>query len=297
MKRTIQMLTLTVLMLASMKTEAQTPSYKTLTNIAYQSWDGTTLLMDIDIPVNQGPGPFPAIICIHGGGWTTGGRNGVDGRKEALRGYVIVRPDYRLADSWYFPEHARDIKVAIRFIKKRATAYRIDKSRIGLFGYSAGAHLATLVGTSYGDSYLEGTKGYFDVDSRVQSIAAVAPATDLSQLEGHFPSNCQETDTDAETSVFHNLFGVPPSTVPDLVRLANPVSYLTPDDPPLFLAHGTEDCVIPFRQSELLYEAYRDRGLDATLFPLSAKGHNISIYGQNTLINSLRAFWDRTLKN
>jgi acetyl esterase/lipase len=287
MKRIALTFTLLILAFASTKAVAQTPDIVTTKNVVYESWDGASLLMDVDMPTNQGPGPFPAIICIHGGGWTTGGRGAVEGSKEASRGYVIVRIDYRLADTWRFPENVRDVKVAVRFVKKNADFFHIDPTRIGLFGYSAGAQLASLAGVSFGDAYLETAKGNHDFDSSVKSIVAVSGPTDLAQVEDHAPAQCAPIDTDDPNSIYYNLFGVPLSTIPETVQLANPVNYLSADDPPIFLVHGAEDCVVPYYQSQLLFDAYQAQGLDATLYTLSPKGHTVSIYSQAALITAL----------
>jgi acetyl esterase/lipase len=286
-----------LLALASERATAQTPTYETIQKIVYQSWDGTSLLMDVDIPKNQGAGPFPAIIVIHGGGWYTGSRTGVEGTNEARRGYVIVRIDYRLAGTWKFPEAVRDVKCAIRFVKKNAARYKIDPNRIGLMGNSSGGHLAVLAGVSFGDSYLEGIRGYFDVDSSVKAIVAISPPTDMSQIRDHPSQGCAPIDTDSLSTFFAQFIGAPLSTMPFQVQRANPIKYVNAGDPPLFLVHGDVDCVVPLNQSELLANAYKARGLDITFYIYHPKGHNISIYSRIGLIEAIRNFLDSRLKN
>jgi acetyl esterase/lipase len=283
--------------LASDRAEAQSPAYETIKNIVYESWDGTSLLMDVDIPKNQGPGPFPAIVAIHGGGWYTGSRTGVEGSREAGRGYVIVRIDYRLSGTWKFPEAIRDVKCAIRFIKKHAASYKIDPNRIGIMGNSAGGHLAVLAGVSFGDSYLEGVRGYFDVDSSVKAIVAISPPTDMSQIYNHPSQGCEPIDTNSVFTIFGQYFGAPLSTIPFQVGRANPIKYVNAGDPPLFLVHGNLDCVVPFNQSELLANAYRAKGLDFTFYIYYQKGHTISMYSRTGLIAAIRSFLDTRLKN
>lgn len=283
--------------LATDRAEAQSPTYETIQNVVYHSWDGTSLLMDLDIPKNQGAGPFPAIVVIHGGGWYTGGRAGAEGKVEARRGYVIVRIDYRLSGTWKFPAAVRDVKCAIRFIKKRAASYKIDPNRVGLMGNSAGGHLAALAGVSFGDSYLEGVRGHFDVDSSVKAIVAISPPTDMSQIREHPSTGCAPIDTDSPTTFYARFFGAPLRTVQDEVQRANPVRYVNAGDPPLFLAHGDVDCVVPFNQSELLASAYRANELNLTFYTYQQKGHNISIYSRPELIASIRNFLDTRLKN
>jgi acetyl esterase/lipase len=276
--------------------DAQTPTFKTVLNVPFVFYDGTWLLMDIDIPVNQGTGPFPALISVHPGGWYTGGRDGAGGKREVLRGYVVARIDYRLSGTWKFPAAVQDVKAAVRFLRKRASLYRINPDKIGLWGQSAGGHLAALVGVSGGDPYLEGTHGTMGVDSRVQAVVDVTGPTDIMQLAGTY--NCVGKANDAPDSFYSKYFttGQSFTTLPNLVDRANPLRYVTADDPPIWIGHGTADCTVPFSQSQIFYDALVNAGLTAVFYPVDGAGHAFQPYLRPAATQSVEAFLDQYLK-
>ncbi len=109
--------------------------------IEYCNPDHQHLQLDMARP--EGVGPYPAVICIHGGGFRAGAREGYDGliKKLAQNGYVAVTVTYRLAPKYQFPAAVYDVKAAVRWLRANAAEYRIDPDRIGAFGGSAGGHL------------------------------------------------------------------------------------------------------------------------------------------------------------
>src|SRR5258708_24749870 len=109
------------------------------------------LLLDMASP-KSGKGPFPAILCIHGGGFRAGDRHGYDGliKKFAQRGYVAVTVEYRLSPKFQFPAAVYDVKAAVRWMRANAKKYRIDPNRIGVTGGSAGGHLSQFLGVTIG---------------------------------------------------------------------------------------------------------------------------------------------------
>jgi acetyl esterase/lipase len=129
-----------------------------------------------DLYQPQGAGPFPAVLLIHGGGWTGRTRADMDGtaQKLARRGYVVLNVSYRFAPRWRFPAQLQDVQQAVLFMRAHAVEYRLQPERIAAWGYSSGAHLAALLGvTGPGDHlYMEG--------ARVQAVVAGGTPVDLS---------------------------------------------------------------------------------------------------------------------
>lgn len=289
-----------VLMIATMATGAAVaqgqPGFTTIKSVPYSILDGTTLLMDIDIPKNQGPGPFPAILSIHGGGWYAGTRQQTGGTLQVYRGYVVARLDYRLSGTWKFPSQIRDCKSAIRYLRKHAARYNIDPDHIAAWGESAGGHLAALLGTSGGDPYLEGNSSVFTESSIIQAVVDIYGPTDLSQVSSHPSEGCEPQPAENPRSFYSRLFGAPLDTVPQQVERANPAAYVTPDDPPFFIVHGTADCLVPFHQSQLLVDALTGRGVNVTFVPVPDKGHGMSTDAYPAIRTQIDAFLDRHLK-
>ena len=157
-----------------------------------------------------------------------------------------------------------------------------------------GGHLSALLGTSGGDSYLEGKSGNPGYSSRVQAVVDATGPTDIMRLT---ESGCAE-DFEAPGSKYSMLFtnGESFTTVPDLVNKASSVRYASADDPPFFIMHGTADCNVPFNQSELLYNALRAAGVDAEFYLVEGYDHTLQPYTFTSTRLAVQAFLDRHLK-
>ena len=116
--------------------------------VEYANPDNQHLQVNLARP--KGDGPFPAIVCIHGGGFRAGTRDGYDGliRKFAERGYVALTVTYRLAPKYPFPAAVYDVKASVRWLRANAAKYHVDPERIGVTGGSAGGHLAQFLGVT-----------------------------------------------------------------------------------------------------------------------------------------------------
>ena len=123
-------------------------SVTVITAVPYAMANGKPLLLGIAHPDPLPAEPMPAVIEIHGGGWAEGER-GVD--TESIlpnNGFFYASIDYRLSGDASFPAQIHDAKAAVRWLRAHANAYHVDPTRIGLWGGSAGAHLAALLGVS-----------------------------------------------------------------------------------------------------------------------------------------------------
>lgn len=248
-------------------------------DVPYGEAGGRTLLLDIARPVEPVAEPFPAVVQIHGGGWIKGGREPEANRVLVGHGFFTVSIDYRLAPRHTFPAQLHDCKAAVRWLRARAAEYRIDPDRIGVWGGSAGGHLAALLGTTGDVPQLEGHSGSPGYSSRVQAVVTICGASDLSQADGYWLN-----DPDSEPS---QLFGGLVGERPELVRLANPISHIGPGTPPFLIVHGDRDEVSPFKQSEMLCEALRDAGVEVEFVRAEGERHSFSPRWQ-TRIERLR---------
>src|SRR5258707_9392088 len=116
--------------------------------LEYRRPAGTPLLLDLHVP--DGPGPFPAAILVHGGGFDEGSKStNVRPLFEVLAGsgFAWFSIDYRLAPEFRFPQAIEDLNSAIRWVKANAAAYRVDVSKIAIIGESAGGLLVNYAGT------------------------------------------------------------------------------------------------------------------------------------------------------
>jgi acetyl esterase/lipase len=159
-----------------------------LQEIVYAKAGTTELKLDLMSPATA-EGPFPAVLVIHGGAWRAG--NKADVRPimpEFVRhGYVAISPQYRFCPKETFPAQVHDVKAAVRWIKANAKQYRIDPDRIGAIGFSAGGHLALMLGLTAAGDGLEGETGANSDskppattgDTRVKAVVNFFGPTDL----------------------------------------------------------------------------------------------------------------------
>ncbi len=134
----------------------------------------------------KGEGPFPAILCIHGGGFRAGNRQGYD--KQCLRlaqhGYVALTVSYRLAPKYPFPAAIHDVKAAVRWTRANAAKYHIDPARLGVTGGSAGGHLAQFLGVTGDVKQFEGDGGNPEQSSRVVCVVNYYGPSDFTKSYG-----------------------------------------------------------------------------------------------------------------
>lgn len=230
---------------------------ETLTDATYCTVDNLPQTMDVYFP--ESGGPWPALVYVHGGSWMHGDKSeaAMVANRMASQGYLVVSINYRLYPTGRFPAMIEDVKCAIRSLRANAAQYNLDPDRIAAIGPSAGGHLVSLLGTS--DTSAGWDVGdYLDQSSRVQAVIAIAPVTDLTR---NFPS----ADIEAMRQVG---FGE------DNILQASPVTHVTPDDPPFLLIHGEQDTVVPYEQSQLMYERLVEMNVPAQLITVQNAGHS-----------------------
>ncbi|HEY2982242.1 MAG TPA: alpha/beta hydrolase [Anaerolineales bacterium] len=237
--------------------EASHTAESNFQDIAYAAASSAELL---DLYVPAGSGPFPVVLYVHGGGFRMGDkilpvRRGIAARLLAA-GYALASINYRLSGEATFPAQIQDAKAAVRWLRAHASEYDLDPDRIAAWGDSAGANLVSLLGTSCGAPELEGAElGNAEQSSCVQLVVDFYGPIDFVQMDEQFAGTLCPQTHDKPNSAESAYVGGPIQENRDLVQAANPITYITPDDPPFFIEHGTLDCTVPFQQSQLLYDA------------------------------------------
>ena len=217
----------------------------------------------LDLYLPKGKGPFPLVLYIHGGGFILGDKTerAVDEIRTPLldEGYALASINYRLTDEAGFPAQIHDVKVAVRWLRSNASRFRLNSSKVAVWGASAGGNLATLLGTSCKVESLEGSElGNPDQSSCVQAVINWYGPIDLLTIEPQLDRrSCPNTNADGDLLWLTLYVRGPLEENQDLVRAANPITYITPDDPPVLIQHGTADCNVPPEQSQILAEAFQ----------------------------------------
>ncbi len=281
---------------------SQPPAQKEYLNLAYGTISNAQKL-DIFLP-NAGAVPYPVVVWIHGGGWVSGDKgqfNTTQLYKElTARGYAVVSINYRLSGEAKFPAQIYDVKAALRWLRANATTYVFNPDKIGVWGSSAGGHLSALAGTSGAVAELENLNlGNSGFSSRVQVAVDWYGPTDVLKMDSMANlQGCVGSNHNAANSPESMLIGYAITARPDLAAKVNPIAYISSDDPPFFIAHGLNDCTVPYGQSQLLYDKLLPvlgaSKLKLKLYP--ATGHGAGAFDNVVNIKEAVDFLDLYLK-
>jgi acetyl esterase/lipase len=260
---------------------------KALRDLEYAKVGDKKLLLDLYMP-EKADGPLPLIVWIHGGGWRKGSKDGnVLPLRMTRQGYAVASINYRLSGEAIFPAQIEDCKAAIRWLRANAKKYNLDPDRFGAWGSSAGGHLVALLGTS-GD-VPEFDKGdHLKVSSRVQAVCDYFGPTDFLLMGG------SHDNADSPESL---LVGGPIQKNKEKAAKANPITYVTKDDPPFLIVHGDKDPAVPVTQSELLHEALKKAGVESKLHIIKGGGHGGKGFTDPKVVEMVNGFFDKHLKN
>jgi acetyl esterase/lipase len=247
--------------------------------------------LDLYLPKEADPnGKRPLIVWIHGGAWKAGSKDACPARRFVNSGYAAASINYRLSQHAIFPAQIEDCKAAIRWLRASASQYGCDPNRIGVWGSSAGGHLVALLGTS-GDVKEFDVGPNAGVSSRVQAVCDFFGPTDFTKMSS-FPSTMRHDAADSPES---QLIGGPIQENKDKVRRADPITYVTKDDPPFLIVHGDKDPLVPLNQSEILCDALKKTGVDTTLYIVQGGGHGGFKDPQVDVL--VARFFDKHLRN
>jgi acetyl esterase/lipase len=258
--------------------------------------------LDIYLP-DSGDGPFPVIIHVHGGAFMAGDK--ADGQLNPMlnglkRGYAVVSINYRLSGEALFPANIHDVKAAIRWVKANAATYKLNAQKIALWGGSAGGNLVALAGTSADVKELEDlTLGNPDQSSRVQAVVDWFGPTDFLLMDPQLKETGNgKPDHSEANSPESKLMGQKITEVPEKVKLANPETYITKDDPPFLIEHGTKDHLVPTQQSVLFAGKLETvTGKDhVKLVLLEGAGHGGPQFDSKENMETVFTFLDKILK-
>jgi len=242
------------------------------------------LKMDLVLPEKKSDKPMPVVVYIHGGGWNHGSKDEHTMLlvEIAKRGYVAAAIQYRLTHEAIFPGQLEDCKLAIRYLRARAKTYNIDTNRIGVWGNSSGAHLASLLGTTIGMTEFEGNGGWQEFSSDVDAVVNWSAPLDFT------------TEYANNYSSVTKLLGVKAFEDKERALRAMPTSYISEKTPPFLIFHGDKDVIVPYTQSITLYEYLKEKGVDVTFNMLEGEGHN---YVSKEPEKMTLDFFDKVLKN
>ena len=245
---------------------------------------------DLYLPTNNPSGARrPAVVIIHGGGWTGGDKGAAReiniGTNLALRGYVGLSINYVLASTnqavskatW--PQNLHDCMTAVRWLRKNAERLQVNPERIGVIGGSAGGHLAAMLAVTGEKDGLDPKGPYGEFSCRVQCAVDLYGPADLS---GHRDIS---------------MLGKSRADALELYRAASPVTYVDKHDPPILILHGTADKTVDIAQSKLFAERLKAVGARHELVIVEGAPHTFHLQPkQADLRPKVLGFFDQHLK-
>lgn len=230
---------------------------------------------------------YPAVVIIHGGGWT-GGDKGAKreiniGTTLAMNGYVAISINYLLqapnaAPIW--PKNLHDCKTAVRWLRANAEKYQIDPKNIGVIGGSAGGHLAAMVGLTGNNEKLNPKEPLGNFPCTVKAIVDMyGPAADFNKRG-------------------LKILGKTPEEAPELYAEVSPITHIKTDSPPILLLHGTADKTVPFSESEKFARALKEKGTPHQLLIIEGAPHTFDLQPkQKDLRPVVLEFFNNNLKS
>lgn len=214
---------------------------------------------------------FPCVLLIHGGAWRQGNKASL--REQivnfAKRGYVAATIEYRFCPEHRFPSQVHDVKQAVRFLRSEAENFSIDRQRFAAIGFSAGAHLSMMLGTTDSDDGLEGAEVWIDsqetssASSKVQAVVAYFGPTDFTQ--DNIPAHSEV--------LLRDFIGGTLADMPDSYRAASPITHVDVNDAAMLLFQGTRDPLVPYQQAFLMADSMTSANIDGRVELLIGASH------------------------
>jgi acetyl esterase/lipase len=266
---------------------AEPPTTTNENDIVYTKAGTVELKLDLTRPA-EGNGPFPAVVVIHGGAWRGGNKADVRPLLPlfAQRGYVAISPQYRFCPKDPFPAQVYDVKAAVRWLKGNAKKYKVDPDRLGAIGFSAGGHLALMLGVTGPADGLEGDVSAGAPDSRVKAVVNYFGPTDLAASD--IPP--------ISKPLVKDFLGGTPQEKPAAAAKASPITFVSKDDAPVLTFQGTKDPLVPFNQAIKLADAMSTAGVPGRVELMVGAQHGWGGAEMERTVGETFAFFDRYLK-
>lgn len=274
------------------------PGVKAIRDIQYVPDGDESQRLDLYLPEAPSKAPMPLVVWIHGGGWRGGNKSGCASLSMVPRGYAAASVEYRFSSKAIFPAQIQDCQAAIRWLRANAARYNIDPQRIGVWGSSAGGHLVALLGTSGGKNAFAKIGGNEDQSDRVQAVCdffgpadftrVVAQAEADTRVKNIFPFNTPKDP-------YSCLIGANLSDTPK-AEAVSPMHYVSSDNAPILIMHGTSDGLVPFAQSDEFAAALKKAGVPTYFQVIPNAGHGGPAFSLPPVQRLIRTFFDKYLK-
>jgi len=265
-------------------------------NLPYANDGNKKHLLDIYLPAKQTT-KTPLVIWVHGGAWMLNDKYAdMSYMKNTIKtfidsGYALASIDYRYSTEAIFPAQIQDCNQAVEYLYRHAEKYSIDNTKIALIGFSAGGHLASLLGLSNNnnikDFYPAGLKPGF----KIKCVLDFYGPSDFIML-----ANNPDTSINNERNPVSILLGAVPLKRPDIAKKASPVTYIDKNDPPFFIVQGEKDESVPNTQSIILSSWLKTVGVYNELTVVPNAPHYGEMFDADSIRKDLFTFLKKYMK-
>jgi acetyl esterase/lipase len=256
-------LILTVCAVAQVMAQAQT---EIVPDVVYGHKDGLAMTFDVIKPKTNANGA--AVIFMVSGGWISNynpPQQTATRFKDLLdKGFTLIAVRHGSSPRYLIPEIVSDVRRAVRFIRHNAKQWGVDPNRLGVFGGSAGGHLALVLGTASDNGDPNAKEDFMKESDRVASVVAYFPPVDLRPLARGL--NPQPTGGTLDRFPALNF---EKEKAPDY----SPIVHVSPDDPPTLLIHGDKDKLVPVNNSKVIHEAFQKNNVKTQLIIIEGAEH------------------------
>jgi acetyl esterase/lipase len=268
---------------AAATAEEAPPEFTRQRDVIYGRKMGLALTMDVFTPKKSGNGV--GLLFVASGGWCSDPRfiNPIFFHEFLRRGYTVFAVVHGSQPKFTVPEILEDMHRAVRFVRYHAKDYHIDPARLGVFGASAGGHLALMLGTAGARGDADAADRVDRVSSRVQAVACFFPPTDFLNWGGPgkervyrsfpppFTAAFDYHDYDPRKAVYVPITDL--RRLREITRQVSPITHVSPDDAPTLIIHGDKDELVPLQQSESIVAKFKEVGVPAKLIVKPGLGH------------------------
>lgn len=290
-----------------MKVSLENYAVDYVSNIIYsqQTAGGYLNQLKLDLLIPRSEKKLPLVVFLMGAGFLEPCKDGFlqQRMQVAEHGYVVASIEYSGVPAAIFPLPLIDSKAAIRYLKAHADEFNIDKERVGVWGCSAGAYYASLLGTTNGVEIFE--KGdNLEENSDVSCVVDMYGPSDLTRIGEGLGKSTEESHYSASTTeallingmtflenqggnIFSNL---------EKVKIANPATYISEATVPFLIFHGTNDPLVSPVSTKILHDKLIENGIESTLYLIEGAEHGSEEFFQKKIIDIIIKFLDEKLK-
>ena len=238
---------------------------------------------------------YPLIVFVQGSAWLKQEVFAVPQLARMVKkGYVVAVVEYRPSTVAPFPAQITDAKSAIRFVKKNADKYNVDASKIVLWGDSSGGHTALMTAVTLDANQFD-DEGQDKEPIALKAVIDYYGPTDISKMNKELSTWDHMSEKSPEGLL---LGGANVLSNPDKVKPTVPMNYLTANLhlPPVLIAHGSKDRLVPFGQSVLMFDALKKAQKEAEMIQLKGADHGDAAFWSAPMLNVVDAFIKKHLQ-